>query len=146
MRKLIALIAALVIALSLVAPVGAVTDNGTGIFWLYESSNGSGQWRDFNVGPDQTITFSGKRYVGGCPAAGCGYLSNTVSSARLSCGASGTPFSKFDSIKFYNLDIPSGTYYYVVKGLGTCTNGTVLISFPSTYTNWAQSMVVHNGG
>lgn len=147
MKRIILAIALCLAAIGATAPAaGAVTDNGTGVFWVYDSANGTGQYRDFNVGPNQTLLISTMKYVGGCPVGGCGFMDNTISSVRLSCGSAATSFSALDYVLFYGSGTPSGTAYKVSRGTRTCSNGSILFVFDSTHNNWASSAVTHDGG
>ena len=147
MKRLTALLAAAILALSFVVPVSASeSDNGTGYFWLYDRSDGTGQYAGFNAGPDHAVNFSGARYTGNCPVGGCGGLTDTVSSIRLSCGSAATAFSVLDKVTFYTGDPYIGATYGITRGSRQCVNGSILIAFDSSHTNWAGSMVTHNGG
>lgn len=131
---------------ALATPAQAVVDNGTGTFWLFNGTNGAGAWRDFNIGPDQTISISALKYVGGCTGGTCGddYMNNTVSSVRFSCGGAGSPVDNNDWIKFYAADFPSGTaYLYDPVYPGGCTNGFINMNLASNINNLASSAVTN---
>lgn len=146
-RKRVAILAGVVLALAFALPVHASeADNGTGYFWLYDRSDGTGQYAGFSVGPDHSVNFTTQHYTYNCPGGVCSSLNNTVSSIRLSCGSSATAFSTLDKVTFYAGDPYIGGTYGIVRGTRQCVNGSILIAFSSTYTNWAGSMVTHNGG
>lgn len=142
MKRIIVVIALVLGALATAAPAGAVTDNGTGHFWLFSGANGTGQWRDYNIGPSQSYRLIGFRYSGGCPVNGCGYIDNTVSSVMFSCGTSGSAIDQSDYLKFYLGDAGVGTaYYYNPDYPAACSNGRIIMNLVAPIDNAASSVV-----
>jgi hypothetical protein len=98
----------------------AVTDNGTGIFWLYDGANGTGHWRDYNMGPSGLHDLTSATYVQG------GSMNNTVSSIVFSCGSSGSAIDPGDNVVFYNASNGTGTSQIVAPNYPSeCSNGVI---------------------
>jgi hypothetical protein len=98
----------------------AVTDNGTGIFWLYDGANGTGHWRDYNMGPSGLHDLTSATYVQG------GSMNNTVSSIVFSCGASGSAIDPGDNVVFYAANNGTGTSQIVAPNYPSeCSNGVI---------------------
>jgi hypothetical protein len=132
------LVAALLIILGIglyAAPAAAVADNGTGVFWLYSGANGTGEVRNFNIGPDQfSGAYTSLRYQSNCSGT-CDYLNNTVSSVRFSCGSLGTPIDDNDYVRFYDLTSADGPYLTVNPSYPSqCAGGTILYNM--SWNGW----------
>lgn len=145
-RKILPILAALSLLLAFASPAQGIVSNGTGTFWMFNGSNATGAWRDFNIGPSQTLSISAFKYVGGCTGGTCGddYMNNTVSSVQFSCGGAGEAIDQTDWVTFYANDTPSGTAYIVDPNYpGACVNGSIILNLPSAINNAASSAVTH---
>jgi hypothetical protein len=141
---------ALVLSLAFAMPVNASTgDRGYGYFWVFDGLNGSGQWSGFGLtSGTYSIPFSGSnaKFTGNCPdITGCAYMSNRISSIKLSCGSAASTFGPYDEVWLYNSDTPGvGTPYVVTTALASCSNGVRLINLPSSWQNVTSSMIAIN--
>lgn len=126
----------------LTQPVDGVADNGTGHIWLTSGLNGTGEARDFNIGPDQTYNLTGLRYQQNCSGT-CDFLANTVSSVIFSCGVSGSPIDQNDTIRFYDIYPNVGINQLLDPNYpGSCVNGTIKMNL-TTLDNKADSAITN---
>jgi len=132
----------LISMLLIAAPVSAVGDNGTGVFWLTSGSNGTGEARNFNIGPDHLENLGALRYNSNCSGT-CDFISNTASSVIFSCGTLGTPIDQNDAIHLYDTYPNIGTHAYINPNYpGECSNGRIIKNLSSyAMDNKASGMI-----
>lgn len=122
--------------------VSAVVDNGTGHYWLFSGANATGEYRDFNIGPSQTVNFTGLHYNIRCSGS-CDPMENTVSSVEFSCGISGAAIDQNDTLTFYDIYPNIGTHQLVDPNYpAACVNGVILVNL-TTANNIASSVITH---
>lgn len=144
MKRTIGLVLTLSAALLLfpVVSVTAVGDNGTGVFWLRSGANGTGEGRNFNIGPNHTENLGALRYNSNCSGT-CDFITNTVSSVQFSCGSIGTPIDQSDAIDLYDIYPNVGAHVHINPNYpGSCVNGTIIVNLSSLgFDNKASSMI-----
>ena len=142
MKRAISLLAAASLFLLIAPDASAVLDNGTGHYWLFEGANATGQYRDFNIGPSQTVNLTGLNFQQNCGGS-CTPMNNRVSSVKFSCGTIGSPIDQNDTLTFYDTYPNIGTHQLVDPNYpGSCVNGTILVNL-TTANNLASSVVTH---
>lgn len=144
-KRFAALVAFAALALGLLiapSPAGAVADNGTGHFWLHSGLNQTGEYRDFNIGPDQVYNFGALRYQQNCSGT-CDFLKDTVSSITFSCGVSGSPIDDNDTLTFYDIYPNIGISQLVNPSYPSqCSNGVIKVNL-GTLNNRADSVITN---
>lgn len=143
-RRFGVIIASAAIALGLfaAAPASAVVDNGTGHFWLFQGLNGTGQYRDYNIGPSQVYSFIGVRFNINCGGS-CVPMQNNVESVKFSCGITGAAIDQNDTLTFYDQYPNIGAHQLLDPNYpASCVNGTILMNL-STLRNLADSVITH---
>jgi hypothetical protein len=141
-KRLIAILSAVILVSLVASPAAAVLDNGTGHYWLFEGANQSGEYRDFNIGPSQTVNLTGLYFQQNCGGS-CTPMNNRVSSVAFSCGISGSAIDQSDWLTFYDIYPNVGTHQLVDPNYpGACVNGLIRINL-TTANNLASSVITH---
>lgn len=143
MRRILVSVSLIALALFIFAPATtAVGDNGTGVFWLTSGSNGTGEARNFNIGPNHTENLTALTYNSNCSGA-CDIISNTASSVIFSCGSLGTPIDQNDAINLYDIYPNVGAHVLINPNYpGSCSNGRIIVNLSSVgFDNKASGMI-----
>ena len=144
MKRILSLFT-IVVLLMLVLPSGAsaVADNGTGHYWLFSGLNQTGQYRDFNIGPSQSVNLGTLNYQQNCGGS-CIPMYHTVSSVAFSCGTTGTRVKAGDYITIYITypNIGSSQRFTSTYPTG-CSGGLMRFNLNSTMNDHSAGVVTH---